>query len=385
MRFAANGVDIITDESDSQAPANTPAGNRYAPIEVEEAPKGSGLYNMLEDYLGGEPPANTPPSNGEASPAETSPADTPPAETETPKYEEMEKPALLEHIQKSEGQIKEYTGKITELETKLNELKTQHEALKNTTVSDEDTKKFFDELKTDFEGTYNKYRQKFNLPDLGLVRAQITGGGNKARLAQYLESIKPQIEEKFNLEKGSFKFDYNEAMTDPNSASAHYLELKNDYEGKLTSEISAIQQNEKIIAEKAKAQQDADFQFIADTHFGGDLQKVKDVFTEMSQVATNIAAGKEGFGFEKHPFAMRNVIRGFLHDKLIQETKEQTAKEIKAELAKLNIYLPADNLPTALTGIKPESGSGNGDSTSRNTFSPMESSIFGTLESIPHK
>jgi hypothetical protein len=381
MRFAADGVSVV-DDGEGSVPANQLPSVSTSQIEADEAPKGSGLYSALEEYLTPPTSGNNPEPEKKSEPpaAAATPENTPPVENEL-KPEEMEKPALLEYLKK---QTDDSTNKYKELETKFTELQNQYTTLKNDkSVADPEIDKFFKELKSDFVGTYTKYSSKFDLPDLGLVRAQVTGGGIKARLTQYLESIKPQIEQEFNLEKGTFKFDINEAESNPNSASARYLELKRNYENQLNSEIMSIQQKEKDTADKVKAQQDADFKFIADAHFGGDLQKAKDVFTQMSQVATDVASEK--LPFEKHPFAMRNVIRGFLHEQLIQEAKEETAKEIKTQLAQLGVYLPAHVMPTVLTNVKPESGNGDGVKIERNKYSPMEGSIYDTLEAIPSK
>lgn len=301
-----------------------------------------------------------------------------------PKLEEMDSKALVEEVKKNQRLVSERDVKIKDFEkfqTENTQLKAQIEEFKKNKVGEDPTAKaFFELLRKDATAAWSQYKAKLNLPDLGLVQTQFAGGGHSARLKQHLETtVKPEIEKEFGMEKGTFKFNAEEAEADPTSASARYLELKRHKEDELRGEVINQETKEKQIVEAVKSQQAADLKWYTEKYLGGDQTKAQELMKEFEAKALEVIAGKAKP--EEHPFSLRNVLRGFKHEQLVQEIVTKTVGDIKQQYAALGAFLPGDtkdnitNLKEIKSGEKPKDGGGQAFKIEKSEFSPMLSGV----------
>lgn len=304
------------------------------------------------------------------------------------KLEEMDSKALIEEVKKNQRLVSERDVKLKDyekLQTENTQLKNQLEEFKKNKVGEDPTAKaFFELLRKDATAAWSQYKAKLNLPDLGLVQTQFAGGGHSARLKQYLETtVKPEIEKEFGMDKGTFKFNAEEAEADPTSASAQFLNLKREKESELRGEVANQEAKEKQIVEAVKSQQAADLKWYTEKYLGGDQTKAQELMKEFEAKALEVIAGKAKP--EDHPFSLRNVLRGFKHEQLVQEAITKTVGDIKQQYAALGAFLPGDtkdsitNLKDIKSAEKPiDKGGQQGFKIEKSEFSPM----LGNVEDI---
>ena len=185
-----------------------------------------------------------------------------------------------------------------------------------------------------------------------------TNGDVKARLKIYQENeLKKKIEEQFNLDSGTFKFDADEAEN-PEKPSYEFRRLSRMKEAELEAEVSnAIQKvrdGEKLVRERQKE----DKQWYADTYLGGDVKKADEAVRLMSSIPEKILKGE--LPPHKHPFSTRTLLLGVNHDELVKEALEKQKTEIMQALASKGFKLKAEELPEGLKHIK-KSQAGDGD------------------------
>lgn len=309
------------------------------------------------------------------------------------KLEEMKPEALVEEVKKNQRLVSERDDKLKTFDTVQTEntqLKAQLEELKKGKVGEDPTAQaFFDALRKDATAAWSKFKVKLNLPDLGLVQTQFSGGGHAARLKQYLETtIKPQIESEFGMEKGAFKFSAEEAEADPTSASAHYLELKRGKETELQTEVSTQEARESSIATAVKAQQAADLKWYTDKYLGGDQAKAVELWKEVEAKAIEVASGKAKP--EEHPFSLRTILQGYNHEKLTQDAVAKNTVDLKQQYAGLSMFLPGEtkenitNLKNIKSDIKPKDD-GTPFKIEKSEFSPMLDNIEGVINTTTTK
>jgi hypothetical protein len=336
-----NPQDRMTDE---QLQAHIAAGGNPDGTEHKQVSPGSPLDLMIKDFL---PDDNKKEDVGE----ESIPPSIPPAPiTPTPgeelgqKLEEMDAPTLIE-------EVKKHSKIASEFDVKYKELTKQYEELKKTQITDTDAIKALKDLSTDFAGNYQKIQKQFGLPELDLVVTQLTTGDPTARVKQWQEStLTPQIEKEFKLAPGEFEYNANEASK-AGTPSYRWDELTATKRSELHNETQTLRNTETQRLEKINAQQATDKKWFADTYFEGKEDEVKNIIAQMDEVAGKVSMGQESA--EKHPFSMRNILKGFLHESLMTKALENQRNSIAKEYAEKGIYLPTDKpLPGDLTKIK---------------------------------
>lgn len=259
------------------------------------------------------------------------------------RLEDMEQPALIDEVKKNQRLVTERNKEIETLKTKIAELEK--------TGSDSDAQKALKLLNEDFVGNYDKVRKQFGLPSIDLVAAQINSGGIVARLKQYQDNVlRKQIEQKYNLSEGEFEYDPKEA-SEAGTPSFDWDFYSDQKKEELLREQTRLKNIEAERLQKVEKQQKEDIKWYADKYFDGNEEEVNKLINEMNEITTKVAKGEEEG--TKHPFALRNLLRGFYHDKLVEEAVNKAVENLQQEYAKHNMYLPGgEHTPTDLTKIK---------------------------------
>lgn len=301
----------------------------------------SGMFQSMKQYLGN--PADKEEEKKETPPQDKKEEEVPPVVDK--KLEELEAPALVD-------EVKKHQRLVAERETEIGELKKQLQSLSDKTQQggDPELAKFIEELSQDFAGAYEKNRGKYKLPDIATVISQFNGGGTTARIKQFQETtLRAKIEKEFGLAEGEFEYDPKEA-SQAGTPSYEWDEQTRQKKAELTAEITRKNEAEARRTAQIEEQQKVDKKWIADTYFGGDETKVKDILSNMDEAMQKVTLGE--LSSEKHPFAMRNIIRGYHFDALVKDAVEKATSELVAKYAKHRLYLPADSAPTDLGGSK---------------------------------
>lgn len=272
---------------------------------------------------------------------------TPPKEDFGVKLEEMEKPALIDEFKKSQRLVADRENEITSLKAKVIESEGTVEELKKSSKSEADS--VLEEMKVDFLGTYNKYAKKYNLPPLDMIAQQLSGGDTEDRIRQYQDThLRSYIEKKYNLQEGEFEYDPKEAAI-AKTPSAEWDLLTAKKRQELSEESSNIQKVERERLTKVEEQQRNDLKWLTDTYYDGDSKKAEEAIKEMDGAVAKISKGEEPY--EKHPFAMRNLVRGFYFEQLRDEAVQAAVDNLTAEFAKHKMYLPGKDSPTDISNI----------------------------------
>lgn len=224
---------------------------------------------------------------------------------------------------------------------------------------------FLDELKKDFIGTYDKYKDEFNLPDLEVVKKQVTTGGFQARLAQWQENdLTPQIEKKHKLEEGTFVYEPEEAYK-AGTPSYDYRVMTMQKERDFIEEDSRVSKVAKDAMGKIEEARKEQLLELKQTYFpdlAGDSEEVKarnaeneqkfiSMLSKIDEMGKGLAEGK--FDANTNPFALKNIFRGVHFDELVKQAVDAEANKIHQEYHKLGFYLPNNgkDMPSDLTKI----------------------------------
>ena len=295
---------------------------------------------------------------------------TPPVESG--KLEEMDKSTL----------IAEYNKLKSNTDTKFNTLQKEFDTFKTKTPGEESVVlRDFEGLKTDFIGTYNKLKEKYSLPSIDLVKTQFsTDNSVNARLQQFQETeLTGVIEKEFSLQIGEFDYEANEASK-AGTSSFRWDELSNKKKTSLIAEQDNLANREVKMAEKAEEQQTQDTQWYAKKYFEGDTVKVDEKMEVMSQVMSAVNKGEESY--EKHPFAMRNLLHGFFYEELKNTAVEKAVNDLAQQFATKGMYLKGEELPTDLKLVTPAPPTHEVISKEEQAKSPMFKSIGMTLNTL---
>lgn len=270
------------------------------------------------------------------------------------KLEDMETPQLVEEVKKNQRLVSERNAKIEELESALAKAKENGGGEANPEME-----KFLKELNVDFVGAFEKYKDKLNLPDMDIVSAQLNTGGVTARVKQWQEnSLRKEIEEQFGLEEGEFEYDPADASK-AGTASYEWNERTDAYRQELRNKQVALRQKEAENLKRIEDQQAKDLKWYADTYFEGDQSKVKGLLDTMNDTQLKVTKGEETP--DKHPFSLRNLMRGFYHEDLTRRAVEKAVSDLKAQYAEKGMYLKGDTEePTDVTRIKSPPGKDSG-------------------------
>ena len=365
-------------------------------VEDNELHKDSGLFSIINNFIGdeetdikktvesqeGEKPVGSIEEGSEAPPVTPSNEGTDGASTSENstviegedlniKLEEMDKTALIEEIKKNQRLLSDTQGKVKEFETKYADLESKTKG-----ISESDAVQALELLAQDFKGNYEKIQKKFKLPSIDLVTAQFNGSNSiGSRLKQYQENIlKSKIEKEYNLADGEFEYDPKEA-SQANTPSFDWDFYTNKKKQELIDEQTKIENASKSRLEKLEQQQKEDIKWYAQKYTGGDEAKVQNFVTKMSEIATKAARGEESY--EKHPYSLRNLLRGFFHEDLVKNAVTKAIKDLESEYAKHNLYLPGKSTPTDVTNLQASPGQPTGSQTSEEELqrSPMLRSL----------
>lgn len=266
------------------------------------------------------------------------------------KLEEMEQSSLIEEVKKNQRFVSERDKKLKDYESQIEKYKAAAGGDGNATEEDLEAVNDMKALAKDFRGTYSKIKSKYNLPDLDVVSAQISKGDAVSRLRQYQENeLRNQIERKHDLAEGEFEYDSDKAAkAGTPSYDWDYLSDKKLQE--FESEQQSLSKQEEERMQKLEQQNEVDKKWFAEQFFDGDTEKVENVLGEMSETINKFANGEESI--EKHPYALRNILKGFYADTLIKQQVEKVAQDLLNKFAEESMYLPSDKLPTDLSNVK---------------------------------
>lgn len=268
----------------------------------------------------------------------------------------------------------EFKGKpVKEIVTQLKELRTSadtykakvEEFEKNPPVADVKLKEFIDNLKTDPFKAWEKFQKDFELPNLSLFKSIVdTGGDAKIRLKHFQDNeLRSKIEEKFNLDKGTFKFDADEAEN-PDTPSYEFRRASRLKEQEIEGEVGRAMQRVKDGEKLARERQAEDKKWYAETFLGGDLKKADEAVKALSDIPAKILKGE--LPPHKHPFSTRTLLLGINHDTLLNQALDKQKTEIMEAFAKQGFKLRSDELPESLKHIN-KSQTGEGEETRKVT------------------
>lgn len=261
--------------------------------------------------------------------------------------EKMKPEELVLEVKKHQTIANDWDKKYKELEAKHNELTS-----KQGTITDEKFTNFLKEFRTDPTKAYTKFQKELELPDINVFKSLVaTPTDTVVKLKNYQESVlRPMIEEKFKFDKGTFKFDADEAE-DPTTASALWRKMSREKERELDNEVSEAIKLHNEQTKKAQEGQVEDRKWIADNFYGGDEAKAGEAIKELHSIPLKIMKGEANPS--QHPFRLRTLWLGANHDTLVKQAVdkavEDTEKKIMDAYAKEGLYLknPApDDLKT---------------------------------------
>lgn len=313
-------------------PEKAPVEKTPEELMAEMEPAG-GLKNLIEMM--------TPPEEkeGDENPPEP-PKDKdkednpPPPPTE---LEKMKPEELVLEVKKHQTLVNDWDKKYKDLETKYNEVST-----KQGTLTDEKMKAFLTEFRQDPTKAYAKHQKELELPDINVFKSLVsTPTDTVLKLKHYQDTVlKPMIEEKFKFDKGTFKFDADEAE-DPTSASALFRKMSRDKEVELDTEVSSAIKLQKEQESKAREGQLEDRKWIADTYFSGDEAKAGEALKELHSIPLKIMKGEAPA--TQHPFRLRTLYLGVNHESLVKQAVDkavtETEEKIMKAYAKEGLYL----------------------------------------------
>ena len=261
----------------------------------------------------------------------------------------------------------QYINAINDVKKNQRLVSASHLELDNVKKSSNTEKytQFLDELKKDFVGTYDKYKDEFNLPDLEVVKSQVTTGGFQARLAQWQENdLTPQIEKKHKLEEGTFVYESEEAYK-AGTPSYDYRVLTMQKEKDFIDEDSRVSRVAKDAMGKIEDARKEQLLELKQTYFpdlDGDTEEIKahnaqneqkflTMLSKIDEMGKGLAEGK--FDANTNPFALKNIFRGVHFEELVKQAVDAQASRIHQEYHKLGFYLPNNgkDMPSDLTKI----------------------------------
>lgn len=364
----------------------------YAPDEPGGGEEAFGLAAMMQSHLEA-PPAKPPeenlekeeePEEGEGDP--TPPAENPPEEGSGAE-EEVKPPEsdltkltteeLIAEINVREKSKAELDKQLQEHLVKIAELEEGRSVTKQ--------EQFVEEFRADPKKALSKYAKELELPNVDTLSAVMTKGSVEERLAVWQDKILPkQIEKEFDMQEGEFELnpaDVYKAKT----PSYRYVQLSRAKEAELQAEDQAAAKAGVVPKEQLEAyqkRQAEDLNQLARDFFGGGQEgdseevqaanklaneKVNELLIEMQQLPEKIVKGEATQ--DRHPFEMRNLMRG-VHFDVLSEIKVQAAvNDLLQQLRAKGVQIPAD-LPTDLSSVKPKGEIPKKEKPSA-TFSPM--------------
>ena len=342
-------------------PNNNEVFNSVEDFEKNYTPTGG--LGALIDYYTKEPESSTEekenePENGDNS-AGSGSSQKEEEKTEK-KTEEIEEEFKGKSVSELIGLIKETRTTADEHKTKYENTEKELNTLKETgTGLTPDVKDFIESLRKDPFEAWKKHSEKLNLPALDLFKTVVnTNGDVKSRLKVYQENVlKPLIEEKFQKDKGTFRFDADEAEN-PDSPSYEYRRLSREKEQELETEVSSAVAKVKASETKAKERQAEDKKWYADTYLGGDAKKADEAVKAAFAIPEKIVKGE--LPPHKHPFSLRTILLGINHDDIVKQALEKREQEILDAFAKKGFRLKSDDFPENLKNIKKSQASDEG-------------------------
>ncbi len=312
------------------------------------------------------------------------------AETKAPVKMELKEELLKdlkpEEIKKFKEMPLDENMRIMLIEThnnmqKYNRLQSERDVrikeLEKAMPSDERTKEqqeFIDGLKTDFRGTIEKYKDKYELPDLNSIVSNLQKTSElEGKMSQYQEKeLVPKLEKKYKLEEGTFVYDPNDAYK-PNTPSYEYRvatekQEKVFIEEQLQNEKKSKDALKVITEERANQIADLYKELYPEQEIKAGMteeekakiteanQKGKESFQQMLAVIdTMFDKMKEAksFSADVNPFAIKNIFRGVHFETLTKSMIDKAVAEVHAEYKAKGFYLPDNNKPpvTNASGI----------------------------------
>lgn len=253
-------------------------------------------------------------------------------------YTGFEKEDLITEVNKFETLANERELSITQLQSDLDAKPS----------GDDDA--LVQSLSEDFLGNYDKVKEKYKLPALSTIKELVSEESNiddKVKAWQESELTKA-IEQKHSLEEGEFEYDSNEASK-AGTPSYDWDTQTTDKRGELFSVVKERQDADASRLRAVNTQQKEDIKWLAETYYETE-DVVQEKLTAMNEEVNNIAKGESTP--EKHPFAVRNLLRGFHFDELVQVAVDKAVEDLTVQFAEHNMHLPSKELPTDVTKIK---------------------------------
>lgn len=241
------------------------------------------------------------------------------------------------------------------------------EKLKKSNPNEELTKynEFVTDLKKDFIGTYRRYQEDFDLPDISFVQKQfISGGDTESRLEGWQsKELVPAIEKKFKLGGDEFVYDSADGYK-AGTPSYEYRTATEKKEKEFNSEYQLMVDKEKEVLNSITVQRNDDLKHLRETFFpdasfeGEDAAKKADetFVSFLNRIDDMYDKMKKGeITKDSNPFALRNVFRGIFFDELHKKLLVKRETDIHSQYNKLGLYLPDEGsakLPTDATKTK---------------------------------
>ncbi len=266
---------------------------------------------------------------------------------------------------------------------------------------------FIDALKKDTRGGWMKHQDEFGLPDVSFLEKQF-GEGNSIedRLAQYQDTqLIPDIEKKFNLEKGTFVYDPADAHK-AKTPSFNFRTATEDKSQELEGEHTKSTKLAEDRIQEAFEHRKNDMVKLKEDYFPSleikdnmsdedkGTFKIKNEqadgkFTELlgniDEMFTKIKEGE--FSHEKNPLSLNNIFRGVHFDFLVDRIRTEAVENVHQQYRDKGMYLRGEDgkpLPTNLTKVQGAADVGSMDylSEAKLKRSPMLRSVSRTLKQV---
>jgi hypothetical protein len=299
----------------------------------------------------------------------------PEPELEVIDYATFEKEDLVTKATEFENKIKEFEQVVSEREKTISELE---EAKGAGAGANDEELALIRSLSEDFVGNYDKAKEKFGLPSIETLKELVSEGNIDDKVKHWQDTeLTKAIEQKHGLEEGEYEYDSNEASK-AGTASYDWDTMSADKRAELVGSLRERQSAEAGRLRAVEKQQAEDITWLAETYYENKPELVDEKVTAMNNIVTSIAQGQETA--EKHPFAIRNLVRGVFFDELTTSMVDKAVNELVQQFAEHNMYLPSKELPTNVTEIKgaPTPTPELEVDKEKMKISPMLSSIYNT-------
>ena len=266
------------------------------------------------------------------------------------KLTEMDSDDLQYHALTRENDLVKWQRIAEERKHEIDKIKSSGEVPADKLERLQKLESFVNDLKANAPEAIKKYKSDFELPDVDLIQSQANKGDINTRLKNWQETtLVSDIEKKFDLEKGEFVFDYNEAYT-AGTPSYEFRKSTEEMERQLANEQQEIMSKEQKALQAIVEQRDIGVKWLQENYYKDSNEEFVGDLTALDSMYKKMQEGN--FTREANPFAIENIFRGIFFDKLVERAVKQHESKIHEAYNKRGLYLPSNEMPMDVTKIK---------------------------------